>query len=353
MRNLLTTANQYVKMATSNLPTTIKAVYQQDPKLKTLKLLQTPVPKASGPEEHLVKIKATAPCLGELGWEVNFPSLFPPNRERVPGTEGAGIIATSPPSSPFKPGDEVYFRLHARFPGCLREYTIVHTEELALKPKTLDWIEAAATPLSTLTAWQGLFTQGILNKKGINGDADARARNAKLRVLITGASGSVGAWALYFAAAAGAGAVVAQCGSSNIETAKKVGATEIIDYKKQSVVEWAQEDASREVDLVLDCVGGSTLAACWSAVKENGILLSVVGNPDESKPDSITKHLAKSTWFLMDCKGDDLKEIADFIDERGLKPQIDSVVEFGDFQIAYDKVEQKKAKGKVVIKVDI
>lgn len=353
MRNLLTTANQYVKMATSNLPATIRAVYQQDPKLTTLKLLQTPIPKASGPEEHLVKIKATAPCLGELGWEVNFPSLFPPNRERVPGTEGAGIIATSPPSSPFKPGDEVYFRLHARYPGCLREYTIVHTEELALKPKTLDWIEATATPLSTLTAWQGVFTQGILDKKGINGDADARAHNSKLRVLITGASGSVGAWAVHFAAAAGAGAVVAQCGSANIEAAKKAGATEIIDYKKQSVAEWAQEDASREVDLVFDCVGGPTLAACWSAVKKNGVLLSVVGNPAELKPESVTKDLAKSTWFLMDCKGDDLKEIADFIDERGLKPQIDSVVEFEDFQAAYDKVEQKKAKGKVVIKVDI
>ncbi|PNP46916.1 hypothetical protein TGAMA5MH_01869 [Trichoderma gamsii] len=353
MRNLFTTANQYVKMATSNLPTTIKAVYQQDPKLTTLKLLQTPIPKATGQDEHLVKIKATAPCLGELGWEVNFPSLFPPNRERVPGTEGAGIIATSPPSSSFKPGDEVYFRLHARYPGCLREYTIVHTEELALKPKTLDWIEATATPLSTLTAWQGLFTQGILNKKGINGDADARAHNSKLRVLITGASGSVGTWAVHFAAAAGAGAVVAQCGSAGIEAAKKAGATEIIDYKKQSVADWAQEDASREVDLAFDCVGGSTLAACWSAVKKNGVLLSVVGNPVELKPESVTKDLAKSTWFLMDCKGDDLKEIADFIDERGLKPQIDSVVEFEDFQAAYDKVEQKKAKGKVVIKVDI
>ncbi|KAH8123716.1 NAD(P)-binding protein [Trichoderma asperelloides] len=353
MRTLFTAANQYIKMATANLPTTIRAIYQQDPKLTTLKLVQTPIPQPAGPQDHLIKIKGTSPCLGELSWEVNFPDLFPPNRERVPGTEAAGIIATSPPSSPFKPGDEVYFRLHARFPGCLREYTIVHTEELALKPKTLDWVEATATPLSTLTAWQGLFSKGILNKNGISGDADARAHNSKLRVLITGAGGSVGAWAVHFAAAAGAGAVVAQCGSANIEAAKKAGATEVIDYKKQSIAEWVQEDASREVDLVLDCVGGSSLAASWSAVKENGVLLSVAASPDELKPESVTKKLAKSTWFLMDCKGDDLKEIADFIDARGLKPQIDSVVDFEEFQAAYDKVEQKKAKGKVVIKVDI
>ncbi|KAL7792045.1 NAD(P)-binding protein [Trichoderma ceciliae] len=353
MPNLLSTANQYIKMATANLPATIKAVYQQDPKLTTLKLLQTPIPKPAGPEDHLIKIKATAPCLGELGWEVNYPTIFPPNRERVPGTEGAGIVATSPPASPFKPGDEVYFRLHAKFPGCLREYTIVHTEELALKPKTLDWVEATATPLSTLTAWQGVFTQGTLNKHGIRGDADARAHNSKLRVLITGAGGSVGTWAVHFAAAAGAGSVVAQCSGANIEAAKKAGATEIIDYKKQSVADWAQEDASREVDLVLDCLGGETLASCWRAVKENGVLLSVVGGPDEVKPESVKKNLAKSTWYLMDCKGDDLKEIADFIDARGLKPQIDSVVEFEEFQAAYDKVEQKRAKGKVVIKIDI
>ncbi|KAH6608440.1 hypothetical protein Trco_001786 [Trichoderma cornu-damae] len=338
---------------TANLPATIKAVYQQDPKLTTLKLLQTPIPKPAGPEDHLIKVKATAPCLGELGWEINYPSIFPPNRERVPGTEGAGVVATSPASSPFQPGDEVYFRLHARYPGCLREYTIVHTEELALKPKTLDWIEATATPLSTLTAWQGMFTQGTLDKRGIRGDADARARNGKLRVLITGAGGSVGSWAVRFAAAAGAGSVVAQCSGANAEAARKAGATEIIDYKKQSISEWAQGDASREVDLILDCLGGPTLASCWSAVKEDGVLLSVVGGPDELKPESVTKKLAKSAWYLMDCRGGDLKEIADFIDSRWLKPQIDSVVEFEEFQAAYDKVEQKKAKGKVVIKVDI
>lgn len=353
MPSLLSTANQFVKMASANLPTTIRAIYQIDPKRTTLELRRTPLPKPAGPDDHLIKIKATAPCLGELGWEVNYPSLFPPNRERVPGTEAAGIVATSPDSSPFKPGDEVYFRLHARFPGCLREYTIVHTEELALKPKSLDWIEATATPLSTLTAWQGVFTQGNLNKHGIRGDAEARAYNSKLRVLITGAGGSVGTWAVQFAAAAGAGSVVAQCSGANIEAAKKAGATEIIDYKKQSIDEWAKEDPSREVDLILDCLGGQTLASCWSAVKENGVLLSVVGGPDELKPESVTKKLAKSTWFLMDCKGEDLKEIADFIDARGLKPQIDSVVEFDEFQAAYDKVEQKKAKGKVVIKVDI
>ncbi|KAL7933002.1 NAD(P)-binding protein [Trichoderma chlorosporum] len=353
MPNLFSTANQFVKMASANLPTTIRAVYQINPKLNTLKLMQKPIPQPSGPDEHLIKIKATAPCLGELGWEVNYPSLFPPNRERVPGTEGAGIVTTSPESSPFKPGDEVYFRIHARFPGCLREYTIAHTEELALKPKSLDWIEATATPLSTLTAWQGLFTQGTLNKHGIRGDADARAHNSKLRVLITGAGGSVGAWAVQFAAAAGAGSVVAQCSGANIEAAKKAGATEIIDYKKQSVDEWAKEDASREVDLVLDCLGGPALASCWSAVKENGVLLSIVGSPEELKPESVTKKLAKNTWFLMDCKGEDLKEIAHFIDARGLKPHIDSVVEFEQFQEAYDKVEGKKAKGKVVIKVDI
>ncbi|KAL6904100.1 hypothetical protein GGI43DRAFT_421576 [Trichoderma evansii] len=353
MRTLFPTANQYIKMATSNLPASIKAVYQLDPNSTALNLLHIPIPKPTGPADHLIKIKGTSPCLGELGWEKNFPHLFPPNRQRVPGTEGAGVVETSPTNSPFKPGDEVYFRLPAKVPGCMREYTIVHTEELALKPKTLNWAEATATPLSTLTAWQGLFDKGILNKKGISGDADARAHNSKLRVLITGAGGSVGAWAVHFAAAAGAGAVVAQCGSANIEAAKKAGATEIIDYKKQSIAEWAQEDASHEVDLVLDCVGGSSLADSWYAVKENGILLSIVSGPDESKPETVTKKLAKSTWYLMACKGDDLKEIADFIDERGLKPQIDSVVEFEGFQAAYDKVEQKKAKGKIVIKVDI
>ncbi|KAK5988140.1 putative zinc-binding oxidoreductase [Cladobotryum mycophilum] len=340
-------------MATNKLPNTMKVVHQVDPKTSQLRLDKSSLPTPSGSDEHLIQVKATSPCLGELAWEVNFPDLFPKDRERVPCTECAGIVVSSPDSNgPFKPGDEVFFRLHARAPGCLREYTIANTSQIALKPKSLGWIEAAATPLSSLTAYQGLFHHGLLDKKALSGDREALDKNAKLRVLITGAGGGVGSWATQLAAAAGAGAIIAVCGPSKAEDVRKAGATEIVDYTKGSIQDWVgEEDESRLCDMALDCVGGSSLAGCWSAVKENGILLSVAESPDSQKPVSLDKKLAKSTWFLMDTSGSDLTEIANVIEAGKASPWIDSVLEFEEFDEAFKKVESGKPKGKVVIKV--
>lgn len=341
-------------MATATAQT-MKAVYQLDPASSTLTRVEIPIPTLSEPDEHIIQIKATAPCLGELGWEVNFPAQFPPERlaPRVPCTECAGVVVSSPPSgnSPFKPGDEVFFRLDAFRPGCLQEYTVARTAEIALKPKSLSWVEAAATPLSSLTAWQGLFEQGILDKEALKGNVEAREKNATLRVLITGAGGSVGSWAVQLAAAAGAGAVIAVSGPSKANDIKKAGATEVVDYTKQSLAEWADQGVSRQCDMALDCIGGSSLTGCWSAVKENGTLLSVADSPEDRKPESLNKKLAVATWFLVEPKGSILAEIADAVDAGKALPWIDSVVEFDDYQKAFDRVESGHAKGKVMIKV--
>lgn len=346
-------------MAT-HLPQNIRAVLQPDPNTNNLILTRTalPVPEEGDTEEHLVQIKATSPCLSELTWERNFPDAFSSDhkRERVPGTEGAGIIITAPEGSPFKPNDEVYFRNSAERRGCLSDYTLVQKASLALKPKSQNWFEAAVTPLSSLTAYQALFEHGLLNPRAIatqGGDAKAREANRKVRVLITAASGSVGSWAVQLAAAAGAGAIVAVSGPSKLDDVLKAGATDVIDYTKQSVADWASQDpVSRQCDMGLDCVGGNSLAACWTAIKEDGVLLSVSDSPDRVKPESLaSKRLAKATWFLVQPRGSDLAEITKIVDAGMGKPWIDSIVEFEDFQNAFDKVETRHASGKVVIKV--
>ncbi|KAJ6028698.1 zinc-binding dehydrogenase domain-containing protein [Penicillium herquei] len=344
-------------MAT-NLPQNVRAVLQLDPKTDTLILTKTalPMPKEGDTEEHLVQIKATSPCLGELTWERYFPDAFSTDRERVPGTEGAGVVVTAPAGSPFKPGDEVYFRNHADRRGCLSEYTLVNKSSLALKPKAQSWVEAAATPLSSLTAYQGLFEHGLLDPRAIvtqGSDAKAREANGKVRVLITAASGSVGSWAVQLAAAAGAGAIVAVSGPSKVDDVRKAGATDIIDYTRQSVAEWAaQNPSSTQCDMALDCVGGDSLAGCWTAVREGGVLLSISDSPDRVRPASVaSKKLAKATWFLVQPRGSDLAEITKVVDAGMSKPRIDSAVEFEDFQKAFDKVETRHAKGKVVIKI--
>lgn len=336
------------------LPSTIRAVHQTDPKSGKLTLVETPLPIPAKPDDVLIKVAATAPCLGELWWVRDFPSMFEEPREPVPGQDMSGTVVKSPEGSKFKPGDEVFCRIEAVRPGAAREYTLAKEIELALKPKSLDWAQAAATPLSALTAWQALFTQGTLESAAIFGDEEARKRNAQKRVLITAAGGSVGGWAVQFAAAAGAGGVVATCQGSKADAVRALGATDIIDYKTQGVHEWLAEDpANREVDLIVDCIGGPSMEHLWTAIKNGGTFLSISRPPDTAKPSDNTKALAKSAFFIVQSLGSELSEIAKLIDAGSFKPLVDSVLEFDQFQEAFDKVESRKTKGKVVLKVSI
>jgi NADPH:quinone reductase-like Zn-dependent oxidoreductase len=346
----------------ASLSSTIKAVRQPDPRYQTLVLSDIPTPTLSGPDERLIRVRAAAPCRHELTWELSSADAYtdaPDDRLRVPCTECAGVVvasgATDPDSAPFKPGDEVFFRIEVGNVGCLRELTVARVAEMALKPKQLSWEEAAATPLSALTAWQGLFThsEGVLDGKATRGDEEARKKNGKARVLITGAGGSVGGWAVQLAAAAGVGGIVALCGPSKEGFVRELGATETIDYTKQSIADWAAADpAARECDLVLDCVGGSTLAGCWAAVKAGGVLLTVSPKAgDALNPPPGARPVAKSAWFLVKALGGDLTEVAALMEEGRCVPLLDSVFAFEDYQAAFDKLEAGTTKGKCVIRM--
>lgn len=337
----------------------MKVVHQPDPKSIDLVLEDGPLPQPSHPEDCIVKVYAATPCLNELHWEVWFPSVFSPGRERVPCTEAAGVIAHIPDaglakSFGFKVGDEVFFRINPSQTGNLREYTLARLSQIAHKPKNMSWVEAGATPLSALTAWQGLFQHGILDSGAISGtDETVKGnKNENLKVLITGASGVVGSFAVRFAALAGVSQIIGVASGSTADFVQKLGASEIIDYRKQSISEWvAQDPANREVDLVLDCVGGKTLSSSWAAVKNGGVLLSVAGDPVEAKPESCDKKLREAKWYLVEPNGKHLQAISKLIEAGKCTTKVDSAVDFADFQKAFDKVESKQAKGKVVIKV--
>jgi NADPH:quinone reductase-like Zn-dependent oxidoreductase len=320
-------------------------------------LEDAPLPTISRPDEFLVRVHATTPCPNELRWEIWFPSIFAAERERVPCTEAAGVIAKIADSdearaSQFKVGDEVFFRLDPSQTGNLRQYTLARLSQMAHKSKNVGWVEAGATPLSSLTAWQAIFQHGILDDKAVFGDAAARKKNGNLKVLITGASGVVGGWAVQFAALAGAGQIIALATADTADYVKKLGATEVIDYKKQSVSDWAANHPEREVDAAFDCVGGATLTSLWSAVKEGGSLLSITGDPNGVKPESITKSLAEAKWFLVEPNGSQLESISKLQGEGKCVAKVDSVVDLANFQEAFDKVENRKANGKVVIRLD-
>ncbi|KAH7140019.1 hypothetical protein B0J13DRAFT_558791 [Dactylonectria estremocensis] len=338
-------------MSSYTLPATMKAVLQPDKKSHRLILSDKPVPVSSHPEDVLVKVHATAPCKGELDWALWAPEFIGDDKIPIPGQDLAGTVVTAPADSGFKPGDEVYARIEANRPGAAAEYTLARVSELAIRPKNFSWAETAATPISALTAYQSLFTQGTLDPAALTGDVSAKEKNSKLRVLITAGAGGVGSWAVQLARAAGAAATVAVVGTKNIAFAQQLGATETIDYTKQAIGDWVKEDpASREVDLVFDCIGGTSLAQSWYAVKDGGSLVSVCSLPEKSRPEDVKKKV-DSQWFVIAPLGTDLAVITGLIEAGALKPNIDSVVGFDGFADAWDKVESGRARGKVVVKI--
>src|SRR5947209_156210 len=173
------------------LPTTAKTlIFDLPSKLLELKEsdpVPTPDPRK---EDHLIHVKSTALCAGELEWPILFPeAIFSENPDKiiVPGYDLAGTVITSPPGSPFHRGAEIYARTRPSRPGNCREYTLARTEEMALKPQKLNWVEAATVPLSAITAWQALFEHS-----GLKGLDDAGTKEKK--ILVTAAAGGVGVW---------------------------------------------------------------------------------------------------------------------------------------------------------------
>jgi len=134
--------------------------------------------------------------------------------------------------------------------GTYAEYTTASVEKIALKPKAISFDEAAAIPVGATTAWQGLFDHGQLQ--------------AGQRVLIQGATGGVGLFAVQFAHWKGAH-VIGTTSSSHVDLVKSLGAETVIDYTKTSV-----ENVVHDVDLVFDTVGGQTLDASLQALKRGG-----------------------------------------------------------------------------------
>ena len=156
---------------------------------------------------------------------------------------GAGV-------NTFRQGGAIYAMLGGIDRGSYAEYVVVKPNEAAPKPARLSYIEAAAVPLGALTAWQGLFDHGHLQ--------------ADQTVLIHGGSGGVGHFAIQFAKVKGA-TVLTTVSGQNLDFARELGADRAIDYQSQRF-----EEIARDVDLVLDLVGGQTQERSWSVLKRGG-----------------------------------------------------------------------------------
>src|SRR5215472_16294971 len=245
----------------------------------------------------------------------------------IPGYEIAGIIEkTGANITRLKIGDAVYG--YPTFGGGWADYVIVKEWEVAPKPKSLNFVEAAAIPMGALTAWQALV--------------DVAKLQPGQTVLIHGGSGGVGSFAIQVAKARGA-RVIATASTANQDILKQLGADVAVDYTKTKF-----EDVAKDVDAVLDPVGKDTLARSYGAVKKGGIVMSLVARPD---PAELQKHGIRGAGISVHADADDLTQIAQLIDGGKIKPIVTEVLSLTDAIKAQQQAATHHTRGKVVLRV--
>ena len=332
-------------MATNNLPPTMKAVIHNQ-STGTLTLDDSaPLPVLKD-GEHLIKIDAAAITTGELLWprpaDLNLST---------PAVEAAGTVITAPSTSEFKPGDKVYFRTQYPRAGSAREYSIGLEKEMATRPSNMSAEQAAAVPVSALTAWQALLT-----KVNLNALLDARnghQPDRKLRVFINGASGGVGLFLTQLAHLAGCEVVGT---STNEKLVREMGADEVINYKKTSITKWLDSHEDSRFDFVLDLVGGNSLGEAWHAAAEHGLVLTIVPPADMQwkfdldLPAGISSTVT-GKFFLMETNGKHLQQITKLIEDGKLRSVVDSVYKLDDYKKAFERLASGRAVGKVVLQI--
>jgi len=228
----------------------------------------------------------------------------------------------------FHVGDEVYARPDVRRNGTYAEYVAVRASEIALKPRKLDHLQSAVIPLAGLTAYQGIFTHGKLQEGQ--------------RVLINGASGGVGSFAVQFAKWKGA-YVIGTASGANANFVKELGADEFIDYQTEDVV--AKLD---NLDLVFDLIGGDQQRQLINVLKPNGILVSTVGITNEA---SARAAGIKTVAYMAQSVPEDLKMLAKLADEGTIRPVISNVFSLNDVPKAQQLIESGHVRGKIGIQI--
>ncbi len=250
------------------------------------------------------------------------------NLPLVPGMDVAGVVEGPGNSSRFKRGDEVYAYLSFEEQGGHAEFAVASEDEVALKPKAIDFETAAAVPLAATTAWQALVDRAQLSGGQI--------------VLIHGGSGGVGSFAVQIAKARGA-KVIATASSANQDLLKELGVDQPIDYTTTKF-----EDVVKNVDVVFNAVRGDTLARSYGVVKPGGFIVSITGPPDASE---LEKHGIRGTGMMAHPDGKVLEELSRLLDAGKIKPIVSTVLPLAEEGKAQEQVATTHTRGKIVLKV--
>jgi len=294
-----------------------------------LELDEINVPKPAD-DEVLIKVFASSVNpVDQKIFEGKAQQKFPSKLPLTMGWDVSGVVEQAGAKvKNFSIGDEVYGRPFPTINGAFAEYLVMKADQISLKPKSIDHLNAAAVPLAGLTAWQGLFKYGQLQRGQ--------------KVLIHAASGGVGSFAIQFAKWKGA-YVIGTASAENLSFIKQLGADEAIDYKNERF-----EEKVQDIDLVFDLIGGETQKRSLEVLKEGGRLITTI--KPEYAEDAKQKHILLE-GFTAQSYPEDLKQIADLIDDGIVSPVVSAVMNLEDAKQAEMQNAKGHGRGKIVIKV--
>jgi NADPH:quinone reductase-like Zn-dependent oxidoreductase len=300
------------------------------------------VSEAGGVEVlELVRIPPPRPAAGELLVRVQAAGVNPVDTQirrdpagwaqlpYTPGFDLSGVVAAVGPGvTRFSPGDAVFAMLDLGRGGAYAEYALVREAEAATKPGSTSHVEAASLPLVALTAWQALFET-----------ADLQPGQT---VLIHAAAGGVGTVAVQLARWRGA-RVIATASQRNHAFLRELGADVVIDYGTERF-----EDVARDVDVVLDPVGGETQARSLTTLRDGGILVSLVGLvPAARAPAGDVRTAA----ILVRPDAEQLARIAALVQSGDLRPIVSHRLPLSEVAEAHRQSETGHTRGKIVLEV--
>ncbi len=301
-----------------------------------LKLMELPKPV---PQDNEVLIEVAYASINPVDWKIRegyLKDLLPHEFPLIPGWDAAGSVsAVGAKVKDFKPGDRVY--AYCRKPlvrwGTYAEYVTVDAASAAPMPKNISFAQAAAIPLTGLTAWQALF--------------DFAKLKSGQTVLIHAGAGGVGSLAIQFARHAGA-TVLTTASAGNHSYLKSLGAQHAIDYLATDFVAAAKQLAPQGVDVVFDTVGGETQKRSLDVLKPGATLVSIVDAPDEK---IAAQRGVRAGFVFVSPSGPQLREITQLIETGAVKPPRIEEMALKDAAAAHEKSSGRHVIGKLVLRI--
>jgi len=295
--------------------------------------LEKPIAKS---HELLVRVRASS--VNPVDWKIrqgHLQLLTGFNFPRIVGSDISGVVVeVGREVTKFQPGDEVYTFLNPIAGGACAEYAVVPESSAAIKPKNITHAEAAGVPIAGLTALQALRDLGEIQ--------------AEKKVLINGASGGVGIFAVQVAKAMNA-EVTGVCSAKNRDFVKGLGANLVLDYAEVDFTKQLQK-----YDIILDAVGTKTFAECENVLQAEGVYISTLPSFDNLAPMFFSSFMSgkKAKLIVANPNPSDLDFLRELIESDRVDPIVDRTYSLAEVAAAHVYSETGRAVGKIAIAID-